>query len=227
MKTIVPILVGIVAIALNSCAPTAPETRTTGLAKYRSYDRPASLPNNPNNVRVKVSLSKQLTYVMEGDRVLLVMPVSIGKAATPTPVGNFKIYFKDADRRAVSHGYAISGSTVSSYNKKKPAPYGARKIGTPMPYWSEFKPGYGFHTGWLKPYPCSQGCLRMHENVAPKFFKLVKSGTPLNISVSQPEDATIGSNIKRPIDAHPLPDYPLSYKTSDKIFKHHKTPTYH
>jgi len=129
------------------------------------------------------------------------MPVSVGTSSTPTPRGNFRIYFKDADRRAQTHGFAISSSGTTSYSKKKSAPAGSRKIGTPMPYWSEFKSGYGFHTGWLKPYPCTHGCVRMHENLAPKFFRLVKTGTPVNISQTQPEDATIGRNIKRPIDA--------------------------
>lgn len=226
MKLLYPILAVAGAFTFSSCAIDSPVSSNGGVAKYRSYDLPASLPSNPSNVRVKVSLSKQLTYVMEGSKPLLVMPVSIGTSKTPTPKGNFSIYYKDADRRAVSHGFAIKGEQVSSYSKKKSAPAGARKIGTPMPYWSEFKAGYGFHTGWLKPYPCTHGCVRMHENLAPKFFRLVKSGTPVNISHSQPEDATLGANIPRPIDAAPLPDYPFSYKISDKIFTHHKTPTY-
>jgi len=66
----------------------------------------------------------------------------------------------------------------------------------------------------------------MHENLSPKFFKLIKEGTPVSISHSQPEDSTIGKGIRRPIDAGPLPDYPLSVRTSDKIFTHHKKPTY-
>lgn len=227
MKITLSILTGAVAIALSSCA-TSPSSigGDAGVAKYRSYDRPASLPTNASNVRVKVSLSKQLVYVMEGSKPLLVMPVSVGTSKTPTPKGNFSIYFKDADRRAQTHGYAIKGSKISSYSKNKPAPSGASRVGTPMPYWSEFKSGYGFHTGWLKPYPCTHGCIRMHENLSPKFFRLVKTGTPVNISYSQSEDSTHGANIKRPIDAGPLPDYPISYKTTNKIFTYHKTPTF-
>ncbi len=208
-------------LAIASCANSG------DVAKYRSYDRPASLPSNPSNVRVKVSTSNQMVYVMEGNKPLLVMPVSVGTTSTPTPKGNFRLYFKDADRRAVSHGFAFSpDGKVSSYSKKRSAPAGSRRIGTPMPYWSEFSSGYGFHTGWMKPYPCTHGCIRMHENLSPKFFNLIKEGTPVSISHSQPEDATIGKGIRRPIDAGPLPDYPLSVRTSDKIFSYHKKPTY-
>ena len=198
-----------------------------GVSTYRAYDRPASLPKAPSQVRVKVSLKNQMTYGMEGAKPLLVMPVAVGTSSTPTPKGNFRIYYKDADRRAQTHGYATTSSgRVTSYTKNRAAPAGSRKIGTPMPYWCEFASGYGFHTGWLKPYPCTHGCLRMHENLAPKFFKLVKVGTPVNISYSQPEDATIGRNIKRPIDANPLPDYPLSLRMSKDIFTFHKRPRF-
>ncbi len=218
---------GAATLFLSSCASHSPRsTGGSGLAAYRAYDRPASLPTNPSNVRVKVSLSKQLTYVMEGDKALLIMPVSVGTSSTPTPRGNFRIYFKDADRRAQTHGFAVKNGSISSYSKKKAAPAGSKKIGTPMPYWSEFKSGYGFHTGWLKPYPCSHGCIRMHENLSPKFFKIIKSGTPVNISYSQPEDNTIGRNIARPVNADPLPDYPISLRTSQSIFTHHKKPSF-
>jgi len=194
--------------------------------KYVAYDVPTKLPKNPSNVRVKVSLSKQIVYVMEGNTPLMVMPVSIGKSSSPTPRGNFRIYFKDADRRAVTHGFATNGKTIKGYSKKKPAPAGWSKKGTPMPYWSEFKSGYGFHTGWLKPYPCTAGCIRMHQNLAPKFFRIVQTGTPVNISTSQSLDATLGASVKRPPNADPFPGYAIQDKLNGKVFKYHKTPVY-
>ena len=200
------------------------------LAKYREYDLPATLPSNPSAVKVKVSLANQMAYVMEGSKPLLVMPVSVGRPGKETPRGNFRIYSKQAKRRAQTHGYAYKGSLSSpidmhwTYLKDKKAGY--RMLGTPMPYWSEFKSGYGFHTGWLKPYPCSSGCIRMHENLAPKFFKIIKSGTPVNIAYRQPEDATLGQGIKRPPNADPLPQYPADIRITDKIFTYHKAPTF-
>jgi len=220
------------ALFIVSCA-VVPEPSSSSpnsdpqMAKYRAYDRPASLPTNQNNVKVKVSLSKQIAYVMEGSKPLLVMPVSIGKPDRPTPTGNFKFYFKDADRRAVTHGYATTPEgNIVGWSSKQPAPAGSTKIGTSMPYWCEFKSAYGFHTGWLKDAPASLGCIRMHENIAPKFYRIIKVGTPLNISYSQPEDATLGSDLKRPIDAGPLTDYPVTLRMRDEIFTYHKPPTY-
>jgi len=196
-----------------------------GLAAYHAYDVPTKLPTNPNNVRVKVSISKQRVYVMEGSTMLLAMPVSVGVpgTVTATPTGSFTIFAKEAKHRASTHGYAYSGSEVKqTFLDKKPTGWSFK--GTPMPYWCEFKPNYGFHTGWVKHQPCTHGCIRMHENLSPKFFRLVKVGTPVNISNSQPEDATV--NIPLPPDAGPLPDYPGSMYVGEGYFSQHKEPNF-
>lgn len=196
------------------------------MARYEAFDLPATLPSNRSNVRVKVSIKNQAAYVMEGSKPLLVMPVTVGTSKNPTPRGNFRIYKKEHYRRANTHGYAIhsSGRVIPCYLRKKPA--GWKFKGTPMPYWCEFKSAYGFHTGWMKPFPASHGCLRMHKNVAPKFFRLVSQGTPVNISRTQPEDATVGRNIPRPPDSTPFPGNPDAMMVTNKFFTMHKKPTY-
>ena len=195
-----------------------------GLAAYHAYDLPTKLPSNPGSVRVKVSLSKQRAYVMEGNTMLLAMPVSVGTPSTPTPSGSFSIFNKEHKHRANTHGYAYSGSQVKqTFLAARPAGWSFK--GTPMPYWCEFKSNYGFHTGWLKHTPCTHGCIRMHENLSPKFFRLVSNGTPVGIASSQPEDATYG-NIPLPPDAGPLPDYPGSMYVSDGYFTQHKSTAY-
>jgi hypothetical protein len=207
---------------LSSCSTTS--SSGSGLAAYHAYDRPAKLPSNPNNVKVKVSLSKQRTYVMEGSEVLLSMPVSVGSPGTATPSGSFRVFNKVAKKRANSHGFAYSGSNVKkTMLSSKPAGWSFK--GTPMPYWVEFKPNYGFHTGWVKHHPCTHGCIRLHENVAPKFFQLVKVGTPVSIAYSHPEDAIHG-NIPLPPDSGPLPDYAASMYLGDGYFSQHKAPKF-
>ena len=212
----------LVAGLLASC--TTGTGSNSGVAAYQAYDRPTKMPKNPSAVRVKVSLSKQRAYVMEGNEPLLVMPVSVGAPGSATPAGNFTIFNKEAKHRANTHGYAYSGKqTMKTMLAQKPAGWAFK--GTPMPYWCEFQPNYGFHTGWLKHQPCTHGCIRMHENLAPKFFQIVKVGTPVNISYSQPEDATLG-NIPLPPDAGPLPDYDGTMYTSEGYFSRHKKPTF-
>jgi hypothetical protein len=215
----------VAALAAVTFMPSCTSTGGSGLAAYHAYDRPTKLPSNPANVRVKVSISKQRTYVMEGSEVLLAMPVAVGAPGSSTPTGSFRIFSKVQMKRANTHGYAYNGKQImQTYLAKRPAGWSFK--GTPMPYWCEFKPNYGFHTGWVKHHPSTHGCIRMHENLAPKFFRLVSNGTPVSIAYSQPEDATFG-NIPLPPDAGPLPDYAGSMYVGNGYFTQHKTPTYH
>ena len=223
MQKLLMLLVAGASLGLISCS-TSPGGGG-GSARYAAYDLPASKPSDPSKVRVKVSIRNQAAYVMEGNRPLLIMPVAVGTSSKPTPLGSFRIFKKDHKHRANSHGYAYNGNTaIQTWLAKKPA--GWKFKGTPMPYWCEFKAHYGFHTGWMKPYPCTHGCLRMHENVSPKFYELVRVGTPVHIGTTQPEDAIIGRNIPRPPDAGPLPDYPHSFYLGDGYFTKHKPPLY-
>ncbi len=217
------------AMVFSSCTNMSTGSSSGGsLGTYEAYDVPAKLPSNPSAVRVKVSLSKQLVYVMENGQPLMVMPVSVGEPATPTPSGSFRIFKKEHLHRANSHGYAYSGNQARKAKiGSKPAGWSFK--GTPMPYWCEFKSNYGFHTGWVKHRPCSHGCIRMHQNASPKFFRLVSTGTPVSIAHTQPEDATLGANVKKPIDAGPLPDYTAQnslFYVGNDYFTKHKTPTY-
>lgn len=160
-----------------------------------SFDPPIQQPKNPANVQMKLSTGAQRLYVVEGDRVLLATPVSVGAPSTPTPHGNFRIYSKQEQRRRVSSPGA----------------------GYPMTYWMEFKPAYGLHWGFVKPHPTTHGCVRMPLNAARKTFQLVRVGTPINIARSQPWDDTVGKSLPRLDDSH-LPDPPMSYMLSPRVF---------
>ena len=182
-----------------------------------AYDAPASRPQNPNNVRVKVSLKNRAVYVMEGDRPLLVTATAIGLPGKATPTGNFRVFNKLADKRSGSYGFWVNGDNIRPGTSGSCNVPGGHYVGFPMAYWVEFAPGYGFHEGSVWPIPRTHGCLRLHKNVAPKFFALTKIGTPVNIAYSQPEDETIGKNLKRPQDYND-PDPPASYMTSSRVF---------
>ena len=176
---------------------------------------PAYKPHNPANVRVKVSLSKQQVYVLEGDRPLLVAATCVGKAGEmSTPRGEFTVFSKNAHKRSGSYGfYTHDGITREAKAGEGSGTY----TGYPMAYWVEFKTGYGFHEGFVWPMPRTHGCLRLHKNVAAKFFALVHEGTPVSIAQSQPEDLTIGLNVPRPVDFNE-PDRPAYVLCSDAAF---------
>ena len=185
-------ILGTVAFAacLSSCAPLK-----TGKTNFSTnYDPPAHKPHNPSAVSVKISTGAQRLYVMEGSRVLLATPCSVGKAGAPTPAGTHTIFSKEAKRRSHSFG---------EY---------------PMPYWCEFAPAYGMHWGFVKPYPCTHGCVRLPKMAAAKVFAMVSDGTKVHVAASQPEDATIGKTLPV-LDDSALPDPPNSYMMSDKVFQ--------
>jgi hypothetical protein len=208
---------GLLGLAGMSCSSKKSLVRT-------EYDAPAYLPQNPSNIRVKVSLQNRMVYVLEGDRPLLVTPTAIGKPESPTPKGNFAAYNKIEKKRSNTYGYHVSSAGVRP-GKSSATPSGARYVGFPMPYWVEFKSAYGFHAGSVWPMPRSHGCLRLHTNVAPKFFALVKAGTPINIADTQPEDYTLGRNVARPQD-YADPDPPISTMISPAAFPPPKGPLF-
>lgn len=179
------------ALALSNCAAV----KKSGNYSLH-FDPPTKPVKNPANVRVKLSTGAQRVYVMEGNEVLLATPCSVGTASSPTPTGNFTIYSKVANRRRASSPGA----------------------GYPMTFWMEFKSAYGMHWGWVKPYPCTHGCVRLPIKSAQKIFSMVRTGTPLNIASSQPEDATIGKTLPV-LDDSSLADPPDSYMMSNKVFE--------
>ncbi len=189
-QTLRSLLLIAAAAALSSCAAVKKGNYST------SFDPPAKAVKNPAAVKVKLSTSAQRVYVMEGNEVLLATPCSVGTASSPTPLGTYTIYSKTANRRRVSSPGA----------------------GYPMTFWMEFKSAYGMHWGFVKPYPCTHGCVRLPIASAKKIFGMVRTGTPLIIASSHPEDATIGKSLPV-LDDSTLPDPPDSYMLSPKVFE--------
>lgn len=194
-------------VLVSGCASKGP-LRT-------SYNATAYKPRNPANVRVKVSLANRAVYIMEGDRPLLVTATAIGLPTNPTPAGTFRVFQKIEKKRSGSYGFSVGSD--GSIRPCKSSQATGRYVGFPMAYWVEFAPGYGFHEGSVWPIPRTHGCLRLHKTVAPKFFALTRVGTPISIAKTQPEDDTIGRNLKRPSD-YADPDPPGPVLISDSAF---------
>jgi hypothetical protein len=177
------------ALFLTSCG-----TMTT--SSSGSYRVVAHKPNDPSKVQVKLSLKTQNVYVMEGDRLLMAAVTNVGKPGAATPTGDFTIYNKEKRRRRQSEP----------------------DRGYPMAYWQEFKSAYGFHEGFVHPYPHTHGCVRMHREAVARMFALTRIGTPVHIRESLPEDKEYGSQVRR-LDQSKDPDPPRSYMMSDAWFK--------
>jgi hypothetical protein len=205
LRLAVPAVIALV--ALTGC-----ETMTV---VSRPYNPPAYRPSNPDDVRVKVSLQNQAVYVMEGSKPLLVAATCVGLPGKSTPKGNFTVQEKIQTKRSGTYGFSVSGNTIVACESGE---CHGRYVGYPMAWWVGFAPGYGFHQGYVWPVPRTHGCLRLHKNVAPKFYALVHIGTPVNIAYTQPEDQTIGKNLQRPTDYRD-PDPPASFMVSPAAFQ--------
>ena len=184
MKSLLYLFTAIATLSLGACVGTS-----------GGYSVKAYAPNNPNNVRVKVSTSKQHIYVMEGNRTLMAVQGTVGTGGT-TGAGNYRIIEKIKNKRRISEP----------------------DRGYPMAYWCAWKPAYGFHEGFVHPHPRSHGCIRMHREAAARFFALVNIGTPVNIAYTQPEDSTVGLTVRR-LDQSRDPDPPRHVLMSPGWFR--------
>lgn len=182
----------VIAAGLASCV----SKKTKGGNYSTRFDPPMAAVKNPSALKLKISTGAQRIYLVEGDRVLLASPCAVGTASSPTPAGHHRISSKTAQRRRVSSPGA----------------------GYPMTYWMSFySPAYGMHWGWVKPHPCTHGCVRLPIKTAKKLFDAVPVGTPLHVAASHPEDATHGKNLPV-LDDSALPDPPDSYMLSSQVF---------
>jgi hypothetical protein len=195
------------AVFLTGC-----ETGPMGISGG-NYHVTAHRPHDLSAVHVKVSLARQNVYVMEGDRCLMAVATTVGKADKPTPHGSFKIYSKIEHKRSGSYGFSVQGNRVVPSTGGGPGRY----VGYPMGYWCEFAPAYGFHQGFVHPNPHTHGCLRLHGEAAAKFYALVRIGTPVNIATTQPEDARLDPTVRR-VDDSGVPDPDPHLMITDAAF---------
>jgi L,D-transpeptidase catalytic domain len=205
-----------VGAAVGAALLTGCGTGGGGMAASRGgiYHVTAYRPHDPSAVRVKVSLSRQNVYVMEGGRCLMAVACSVGTSNKPTPRGNFTIYSKIKHKRSGSYGFSVNGNHIVPSTGGG----GGRYVGYPMGYWCEFAPAYGFHQGFVHPTPRTHGCIRLKGEAAPKFYALVRSGTPVNISEQQAEDGTIGPSVRR-VDDSRIPDPSPAVMVTDSAFQ--------
>ena len=180
------------------------------------YSVTAYKPKDPSKVRVKVSLESQNVYVLEGERLLMAAATCVGTTQKPTPKGDFRITSKIERKRSSSYGYFVTDRGIVPGEAARPL--AGKFVGYPMAYWCEFLPAYGFHSGYVHPVPRTHGCLRLHKDAAPKFFALVREGTPVLIADRLEEDGRFGSTVQRP-DDYKDPDPAPQLMVSSKVFE--------
>ncbi len=162
---------GAILTALSGCS-TVNDLITSSLPESHA-GRPA----------IVVSLREQEAWLYRGGYRTASSRISSGREGYRTPIGRFQVIRKDADHRSSLYGDYVDASrrivkaNVDSRRDRKP-PH-SHFVGTPMPYFLEFSPGYGLHQGYLPGMPASHGCIRMPYWKARQFYSAAHIGTPV------------------------------------------------
>lgn len=124
---------------------------------------------NPYKITINLA-STSLTLFMN-DEVLYEFPVAVGKVATPTPCGKFKIYEKE-----VNPTWQDPKDLKKIVESGPANPLGYRWMG----FWGEYGM-HGTNAPWAIGSYVSNGCVRMHNEDSEIMFDLVPVGTPVVI----------------------------------------------
>jgi len=135
--------------------------------------------------RIKLDISEQKAYFFRGDHLVGQSLISTGTPGHPTPIGNFKIFFKNANHKSSVYGwiYDANGNVINKDAdiRKDKVPKGGRFDNSKMTWYNQFYPAIGMHAGYLPGYPASHGCVRMPEWMAKHFFDAAPIGTPVQV----------------------------------------------
>jgi hypothetical protein len=140
----------------------------------------------PENSHIKIDLSTQRGFLMNGDEVVMDYPICSGIKSRPTPTGTFYILEKVVDKRSNRYGriYDATGECVNSNADAMldPIPEGGKFEGAEMHYWMRLtNDGVGHHIGPVRRYPASHACVRGPSKTIPTVYSKVKEGTRVDI----------------------------------------------
>jgi len=123
---------------------------------------------------IRINIPELMLRVYDNGKLVKEYPVALGTSYEKTPVGNYKISYKEKNPTWIPG---------SGFPDKTPVPPGPdNPLGS---RWMEFSPGYGIHgtnKDWDIQYPVSGGCIRMHNADVEELYELVDVETPVTIT---------------------------------------------
>ena len=168
----VPLLVA-AAFGLSGCG-TMPDFIASKVPDYHT-----------GKAAIVIELHTQEAFLYKGKAQISSSRISTGREGHNTPVGQFSVLQKDVDHHSSVYGYYAdaSGRPVKENIdiRKGPKPPGTHFVGASMPFYLEFRPGYGLHQGYLPGFPASHGCVRMPSWKARQFYEAARIGTPVTV----------------------------------------------
>jgi len=142
---------------------------------------------NGSNSSIRIDLSDQRGYLMNGHELAMDYPISSGTSAHPTPTGSFKVLEKiPSNKRSATYGriYDAEGKLVKSNadSRRDAIPEGGKFVGASMPYWMRITwDGIGMHRGRVPRHPASHGCIRTYSKAVATVYEKVSIGTPVTV----------------------------------------------
>jgi hypothetical protein len=198
-----PVLTLTVALVLNACGPSVPESSGYMMGVGPIQQRASNGPSHPppaipddisywdgegttGSPLVKINRGQQKAFFYKGGVLVGVSRISSGNEDHATPPGKYKIVEKDKDHKSTVYGCFKDIATGQMLNdnvdiRVDKVPPGAIYYAAPMPNFMRITDGVGMHTGYLPGYAASHGCIRMPHQMSEKFFENVVVGTPVII----------------------------------------------
>ncbi len=169
--------------------PPPPSRPAKGLWEWRADGKPIT--------GLRVSVDEQLLRIYSGTEEVGVSYIASGLRSFPTPIGEFRVLEKVADKVSNLYGksYDAQGKLVNSDFKqgRDLLPPGGRFEPAKMTYFLRLSnDGLGLHVGPI-PSPgrrASHGCIRMPQSFAAKLFRATALGTPVSIAGNGPDYAS-------------------------------------
>jgi hypothetical protein len=126
-------------------------------ARLATAQRPTPRTRGSLGRRAEVLLDRQVTLLIQGNRVVRTIAVSSAKPSTPTPPGDYRVYAK--------------------FPRWWSVPF--REW---LPWAIPFVGGIAFHEyGIVPPYPASHGCVRQLYTVAGWTYNFASVGMPVKV----------------------------------------------
>ena len=158
------------------------KTSTASLAEKVSYwaGESASGPSH-----IVININEQKVYYYKSGKLVGISACSTGREGHDSPVGNFKVQKKEKEHASNLYGDFVDASgtvvvkNVDAHKDKPPA--GTHFQGSSMPWFMQFAPGVGMHTGFLPGVADSHGCIRLPDKMARVFFDNTPLGTPVTV----------------------------------------------
>jgi sporulation and spore germination protein/L,D-transpeptidase-like protein/putative peptidoglycan binding protein len=128
--------------------------------RLASANRPTPRTHGGTGKRAEVLLDRQVTLLIDNDRVVRAIAVSSGKPTTPTPPGSYRVYAK------ILKWWSVPFREW-------------------LPYAVPFVGGIAFHEFPVVPaYPASHGCVRQLPSVASWTYRFAYVGMPVKVIAS-------------------------------------------